>query len=163
MKYEEKYTINGLKLPERLIQLYETNKWTAPFDKSGIREILELPESLRNRFDRFDDYADFTTYGLGVMTSESLAIKRWEAAKDSMFLGKEDEIVKPGNIDVNKAILIADLGIGSDSPFVLDYQQEIDNPSVMIIRWGEDAFKDNRWMKIADSFESFIERIGIKS
>ena len=65
MKYEEKYTINGLKLPERLIQLYETNKWTAPFDKSGIREILELPESLRNRFDRFDDYpkANLNTVG----------------------------------------------------------------------------------------------------
>ena len=158
---KQKYTINGLKLPEKLIQLIETNKWTAPFDKSGIKEILKLPESLKDRFDPFDDYANFATYGLGLMTSETLAIRRWEIDKDLMFLGKADEIVKPGTIDSNKSILIADLGFGSDSPFVLDYRVDTEHPSVMIIRWGEDSFEDNRWMKIADSFDSFIDKIGI--
>ena len=125
---KQKYIINGLKLPEKLIQLIETNKWTAPFDKSGIKEILKLPESLKGRFDPFDDYANFTTYGFGLMTSETLAARRWEIDQDLMFHGEADETVKPGNIDSNKSILIADLGFGSDSPFVLDYRIDTECP-----------------------------------
>lgn len=163
----DRYIINGLKLPSLLIELLENNEWKAPSNKSGIKEILQLPEQLKGKFDEFDDYADFETYDLDLITSESLAVKKWPTAdwlKDSgvMFLGAYDEVVKPGIIDVEKAILIADLGHGSDSPFTLDYRDDINNPSVMIIRWGEDATIDNRWMKIADDFDSFVKKIGIK-
>jgi hypothetical protein len=165
---QDKYIINELKLPPLLIELLENDEWKAPSNKSGIKEILKLPEQLKGRFDEFNDYADFETYGLGLMTSESIAVKNWPSKKwikdsGTMFLGAMDEEVKPGTIDIEKAILIADLGHGSDSPFTLDYRDDINNPSVMIIRWGEDPEKDNRWMKIAEDFDSFIERIGIKA
>ncbi len=165
---QKKYIINGLKLPSKLIQLLENDEWKAPYDKSGIKKILELPKDLKGRFDEFDDYADFETYDLKLMTNESIAAKNWQNADwledmGTMFLGAPDEIVIPGTIDVEKSIIIADLGSGSDSPFTLDYREDIRNPSVMIIRWGEDSAKDNRWMKIAVSFDSFIEKIGIKA
>ncbi len=163
----DKYTINGLKLPSRLIELIENDAWKAPSNKSGIKELLKLPEHLKGRFDEFDDYANFETYNLKLITGESLAVKKWPTTDwledtGAMFLGTPDEVVKPGVIDVDKAILIADLGHGSDAPFTLDYREDIHNPSVMIIRWGKDATKDNRWMKIADDFDSFIEKVGIK-
>ena len=164
---QDKYIINGLKLPSLLIELIENDGWKAPSNKLGIKEVLELPVQLKGRFDKFEDYSDFETYDLGLIKSESLAVKKWPNAdwlEDSgvMFMGANDEVVKPGIIDVEKAILIADLGHGSDSPFTLDYREDINNPSVMIIRWGEDATKDNRWMKVADDFDSFIKKIGIK-
>ena len=160
---QDKYIINGLKLPPLLIELLENEEWKAPSNKSGIKKILELPEQFKRRFAEFNYYADFETYNLGLMTSESIAAKKWTEGVGSMLLGAIDEEVKPGTIDTEKAILIADLGYGSDSPFVLDYRDDINDPSVMLIRWGEDPEKDNRWMKIAVSFDSFIKETGISS
>ena len=159
------FIINNLKLPETLIELIQTDQWKPPKDKSGIKKILELPEDLKTKFDPFDDYIYFGTYTLDLMKKESLGIQKWTKRQGfgCMFLGALDEMVKPGNIDFNKSILIADLGIGSDSPFVLDYRDDIKNPSVIMIRWGKDPIKDNRWMKVTDNFDEFVEIIGIKA
>lgn len=163
---KSQYIINGLKLPSKLIELLKNDKWKAPKDKSGVKKILELPTYLKGRFWEFDIFGDFETYSLSLIRNESIAVKTWKDKKwiksaGSMFLGDSDEIVKPGVIDVNKALLIANLGHGSDSPFTLDYRDDLDNPSVMIIRWGEEPNIDNRWMKIANSFDEFIEIVGI--
>lgn len=158
------YTINGLKLPSKLVELLKNDEWKAPEDKSGIEKILTLPDHLKDRFDAHYDFDDFETYDLRLMTNETLWHKQHsmqDPDTNIMFKGAHDEIAKPGVIDFDKIIFIADLGHGSDSPFTLDYRKDINNPSVMIIWWGEDMEKDNRWITIADSFEEFIEVTGI--
>jgi hypothetical protein len=72
-----------------------------------------------------------------------------------MILGKKDDKVFPGIIDVYKTILFADFGWGSDTPFALDYSNDENNPSVILLYWGNDPIKDNRWKKITNSFEEF--------
>ncbi|SDL63885.1 SMI1-KNR4 cell-wall [Catalinimonas alkaloidigena] len=164
---EEKYIINGLKLPEKLVVMLRNGHWRAPDDKTGIQQVLDLPEHLKGRFDEYESYAaDFEVYDFELMEREVNGMKKWPKAEwfdesGCMFLGKADSTVKPGDIDVEKSIPIADLGRGSDSPFVLDYRGSAESPTVMILRWGGDAEQDNRWMKIAESFDEFVEAIGI--
>jgi len=53
---------------------------------------------------------------------------------------------------------IGDFGSGSDRGLALDYQHEINNPSVIRLQWiGKgDA---NRWIKVADTFDEFVALI----
>ena len=80
-----------------------------------------------------------------------------------IFLGEPDEEYAPGDIDFSKAIVIGDLGTGSDAPVALDYRKEKNNPSVMILHWfrSEDKVK-TRWLRIADSFDEFWQAICAK-
>ena len=51
---------------------------------------------------------------------------------------------------------IADFGLGSDAPIVLDYQFDRTNPRVIRLRWdSESRGRNNRWVECADNFEQF--------
>jgi hypothetical protein len=66
----------------------------------------------------------------------------------------------PGGIDFDLALDIADFGIGSDAPILLDYRDNLARPRVIRLRWSGDGTA-NRWVVTAPDFETFVETLGL--
>lgn len=65
----------------------------------------------------------------------------------------------PGGIDFDLALDIADFGLGSDAPILLDYREDTTNPRVIRLRWQQGA--SNQWVIMAPDFRSFVEALGL--
>lgn len=62
-------------------------------------------------------------------------------------------------IAAEKAVIIADLGLGSDAPIVLNYAVDPSNPPVFRLRWGSDG--RTAWVQAAREFGEFAEMLGL--
>ena len=63
-------------------------------------------------------------------------------------------------IDPERALIIGDFGLGSDSPIILDYARNTTNPPVLRLRWGPQG-KGNEWVIGACNFDEFSEMLGL--
>ena len=66
----------------------------------------------------------------------------------------------PSEIDFDLAIDIADFGLGSDAPILLDYRLDASNPRVIRLRWPTDG-TPNHWVVAAPDFSTFVEILGL--
>jgi hypothetical protein len=57
------------------------------------------------------------------------------------------------------SIVIADFGLGSDSPILLDYRQDRSNPTVIRLQWRKP--QPNVWMRCANGFDEFADILGL--
>jgi hypothetical protein len=153
--------INGNKLPERVVNLINENRWIEPTNKSNLlRLVVEKSPFNYDLFLLESMVRRFTLYNLELMERESLGFKKWALSGErTMFYGKEDCKVRPGKINPNKLILFADFGIGEDTPFGLDFQNDESSPKVVLLYYHNEAFEKNRWVEIADSFEDFEKMV----
>ena len=156
--------IIGFKLPEGILNRIKEDNWKVPKDKKNLKELIieNAPfEEGKNWSNSFVN--NLYLYQLRTMVTESEHLVNWlhpKWKKDRIvYLGKKDKNVYPGNIEPNKVILFADFGLGSDTAFGLDYREDKDNPIVILEYWGKNPETDNRWKKIANSFDEFEKRI----
>ena len=63
-------------------------------------------------------------------------------------------------IDPERAVIIGDFGLGSDSPVVLDFAQNASNPPVLRLRWGTSG-RGNEWVRGACNFDEFAAILGL--
>jgi hypothetical protein len=70
------------------------------------------------------------------------------------------ELAAPSGLEFSLTIPIADFGLGSDAPIVLDYREDRKNPRVLRLRYGA-THADNRWVLMAPTFDAFVEAIGL--
>jgi hypothetical protein len=63
-------------------------------------------------------------------------------------------------IDPERALLIGDFGLGSDSPIILDYARSPSSPPVLRLRWGPRG-QSNEWVQGARDFDEFAEMLGL--
>ncbi len=68
-------------------------------------------------------------------------------------------------LDPDRALIIGDFGLGSDTPILLDYRQG-DDPGVLRLAWPPSVEGDSppgsiTWVVLADSFEDFATRLGL--
>ena len=66
----------------------------------------------------------------------------------------------PSEIDFDLALDIADFGLGSDSPILLDYRTSKNNPRVLHLRWSNRG-KNNHWVELAPNFDAFASILGL--
>jgi hypothetical protein len=66
----------------------------------------------------------------------------------------------PDGIDFDLALDIADFGIGSDAPILLDYREDAVNPRVIRLRWSSYG-GENKWVVMAPDFRTFVEVLGL--
>jgi len=137
--------INGLALPERLLQLARENRWRLPEDTT--RFGLLFPAHGK----------DAKLYSLHDMFWEN---RGWRHRTDPQFLGTQSSGQPPGDIDPVRSLIIGDLGAGWDSPIVLDYRNSRTKPSVATLVWGSKG-GPNYWKLIADDVMDFARKIGI--
>jgi hypothetical protein len=71
-----------------------------------------------------------------------------------------DGLTNVGEIDYSLALIIADFGLGSDSPIVLYYST--DEPVVMYLKWTTEGHEPKHsWVKTHECFDTFAEDIGL--
>ena len=63
-------------------------------------------------------------------------------------------------IDPERALLIGDFGLGSDSPVILDFARNATNPPVVRLRWRPRA-EGNEWVQGARDFDEFAVMLGL--
>jgi hypothetical protein len=63
------------------------------------------------------------------------------------------------DVDAERCLVIADFGLGSDNPIVLDFTQ--DPAPVRTQRWPEDETSRPTWITIASTFEDFAIELGL--
>lgn len=133
--------INGLVLPEVLVEAVNTGIWQTPKNNSSWRSIFPK-----------QDIVQPMLYSLKGMEGET----SWLAKAGLPYFGCVREGFTPGNIDPTQAILIADLG--PDRLVALDYRNAETQPSVI----GLTSHKHSCWVLVADNIESFMQRLGLK-
>jgi hypothetical protein len=145
--------INGLRLPSELFALMAAGRWKRPDDLSGVRELF--PGEL------FAQGSTFTLYSLRMMESETRSLRKVREKDRAIYIGEPDPADPPGDIDSRYAVVIGDMGLGSDQPIALDYRGSGNNPRVLTLRWktGHRPFgQQNRWVEVAPDFPSFVKR-----
>jgi hypothetical protein len=72
------------------------------------------------------------------------------------------------------SVLIADFGIGSDSPIMLDYRNEVSNPAVIRLKLNPILSETvtngrkrvtgwaNVWLRCGDTFDAFADMLGLE-
>jgi hypothetical protein len=64
-------------------------------------------------------------------------------------------------IEYSKALIIADFGVGSDSPIVLYYGSE-NEPDIRFLKWlGNGSSITHKWIRSHGSFEEFANEVGL--
>ena len=144
--------VDGLPLPEYLVQLVKEDRWRVPADTTTLKQLAEFTGNsdicfisveymvrLNQRTDLLRDPKLAKIYGLA------------SAAQ----MGQE--VTQPGVLDADKAIMIA---LNWDEEAIcLDYRLNLGKPCVMSGPIVES--KNNVWKKIAEDFKSFPDHIGL--
>jgi hypothetical protein len=147
------FTAGGLPIPAHIIALDKAGLWKLPDDLTRFRILFSN--------------ADVGTPGALLRTLAHLKAcgpgRFWAEGTDDFFLGAADASSPPGDIDINNALYLGDMGLGSDQPFALDYR--VDNifcPRVIFltIHRVNDEWA-NRWITVANSVEEFTDLIGL--
>lgn len=137
----------GLPLPAVLVDWIQRGRWGGDFDQGLVDDL-------------FPDNGGLTLYTQTMMEEETRGCRHPEF-QIPMWLGRTDADAPPGDIDPLKTLMIADLGLGTDQPIVLDYRTSLERPRVLTLRWSTGG-SDNRWVEIASDIEAFARKIDLR-
>jgi hypothetical protein len=149
-------------VPNELLELINAGKWPqAPNEINGRNMVIfaqeKSPLITRERVQVFAP--DESLIILYPPPFQQLYVDK--LALD-FFLGTSDESSPPGDLDFSKCLVISDFGMGSDSPIVLDYRSNLENPRVLRLRCSRiDNRWHNRWVTIAPIFREFAVLLGL--
>lgn len=134
---DKEITIEGQKIPEMLAKLVWAGKWKTPVLKELWLSLIDK-EHITGPF----------LYPLEKLDGKYL----WSDHGGDLLIGVVDDVIFPGTIDPNRAIIVGDLG--PERELVLDMRTSTTDPSVCayIPRYDEESC----WMKIA-SLSEFIK------
>jgi hypothetical protein len=130
--------INDLPLPAGLVSAIKNGVWQTPKNRDVWRSLFPDEEIVQP-----------TLYPLGEMQGQN----SWVGITGPGYLGHIGEGIVPGDIDQNRAVLIADLG--PDRLIALDYRESETCPSVVALTSEEHSC----WRRVADDIESFMRAI----
>jgi len=144
-------TVADLPIPKLLVSLIESGRWPRN-PQEACRQNLELrvPVERIRRFAPEEDWIFLCPPPFGKPTDVF--------SRSVDFHGQSDAESPSGDIDYDRAVVIADFGLGSDAPIALDYRQSLDCPSVIHYRWSHRGER-NRWIYVAPSFRQFADML----
>jgi hypothetical protein len=140
-------------LPPGLARLIEAGVWPSASGPSMIAQELRpivRPERVR----RFAE--DESLICLWPPPFSTIAQKRAAGGAGDFWerFGALQQIVP------ERALIIGDFGLGSDSPVVLDFARDASNPPVLRLRWGPRG-QGNEWVQGARDFDEFAAMLGL--
>ncbi len=143
------WRVNGLLLPRALVDLLASGRWGKSSEIHVTEGTWGVPDPAVYAFDCRE---------MGRETATVCGLGWW---------GKPDSEHPPGDIDAKLTVMIADLGMGSDAPFALDYRATFEEPRVLLYRWRvahestvlRTDVGSNRWVEIAPQFGDFWRQI----
>lgn len=142
-----------LDLPPRLTKLIAAGDWPSTSGPSMTMQQLH-PTIPADRVRRFA--AEESLICLQPPPFHTVAQERAAGGSGDFWqrFGALDQI------DPNRAVIIGDFGLGSDSPIVLDYGRDAFNPPVLRLRWGPRGV-GNEWVQGARDFDEFATILGL--
>lgn len=140
-----------LPIPKLLLSLSESGVWPRT-EEEVRRQNLEMlvPQSRVQEFAP-EESAIFL-----------YPIEPWIAVKDQPGWNDSPSAALH-HIDQDKAVVVADFGLGSDTGVVLDYRVA-GPPKVLRLLWldtDSTAPTSNRWVELADTFDDFARMLGL--
>lgn len=145
--------IDSLPLPAALIELMARGSWPSNRQESVRQNIVRfIPCDLVKQL--ADDETEVHLY-----PPPFLSVYQEAASSNSDFW---KECGALDDIQTEKAIMIADFGPGTDSPIILYYRIQGNEPEVWRLKWVEPCLgPSNRWQPMASSFSEFADRLGL--
>jgi len=143
--------VDGLLLPQPLVEALESGRWPRTAAEAVKQNLHCLVAEERIRGFAPDESIIYL-YHPPFHTVASVL-----AGRDATFyhqFGMLEQIVPEA------AIEIADFGLGSDAPILLDYRASPTDPSVIRLCWPGDG-RPNCWKVMAPDFSSFIKALGL--
>jgi hypothetical protein len=150
--------VNGLRIPEALCELVEARVWPG----------YDTPWQEMNRRCFYGDLGAEAAHALSADDDRIVLMKPpFHTIADEVSGGNDfwtRDLTNVGEIEYGKAVIIADFGLGSDSPIILYYQYGLP-PAVMYLRWislGR-GVHHHHWVKTHDTFSEFARAVGLTS
>lgn len=144
--------VTGFPLPELLARLIDSGVWPSNQGPTMTAQHLN-PRFSSEQVRRFAE--DETLICLQPPPFPTVAMERAAGGAADFWerFGALDQITP------EKALIIGDFGLGSDSPIILDYSRNPIAPPVLRLRWGEGSV--TRWVEGAESFDVFARMLGL--
>jgi hypothetical protein len=141
--------VNGLRIPEALCRLVDAGVWPKSEGHQELNPILG-PDAA-HVLSPIDDRIILMSPPFHTIADDIVGGNSWWL----------DGVSNPNEIDYEAAVIVADFGLGSDSPIILYYGDD-DSPVVMYLRWmGDLGDKRQRWVKTHESFAEFARAVGL--
>jgi hypothetical protein len=143
--------VDGLLIPDGLVAALEAGRWPRTSEeamKQNLRSLIPEERIRRLAPEESKLYLyppPFATVARGLAASGDDFYTRF---------GAVEQLVPEA------AIEIADFGLGSDSPLVLDYRAGPTDPRVIRLLWPGEG-QPNRWVVMAPDFPTFAEAMGL--
>ncbi len=143
--------VDGLLIPDLLIEALDAGKWPRTANEALKQNLRSLVPEERVR-QMAPDESHIYLYPPPFHT-----VARTVTGSGADFyarFGALDQLVPEA------AVEIADFGLGSDAPILLDYRDGPTDPCVIRLSWPGDG-RPNRWVVMAPDFRSFVEVLGL--
>lgn len=80
-------------------------------------------------------------------------------ADDIVAVPELEELWNLTDVDPNKCVVIADFGLGSDNPIILDFDSK--PAAVRTQQWQDGDATRPTWVTIAPTFDAFADMLGL--
>jgi hypothetical protein len=157
-------TVGDLPLPKRLLTLMDSGLWPRTPDEAMRQNIRSLVST--ERVQVFAPEQDrmyllsppFSTVGTRMTHGDKFWVR----------FGALEQILP------DRSVLIADFGLGSDSPILLDYRHDVSAPAVIRLKLNPihgETMTDGRkklvgwanvWLRCAHTFDAFADMLGLE-
>ena len=140
-----------LPLPARLVALLDSGVWPATHEQALRQNLRPLIPTERVR--RFAP--EESVIYLERPPFKTVAQEAGEPVKAFWAtFGALDQI------DPTHSLIVADFGLGSDAPIILDYRDPSRAPRVLRLRWSARG-ESNQWVQCAADFDQFADLLGL--
>ena len=129
----------GHELPPLLASLVKQGRWRPPSSEVLATVFGEQPSA-----------PDF--YGFDGMANETSHLLEMDREYQIWYLGRRDDSVYPGDLDLSECVLIGDLG--PERPIALDYRKDRRSPEVVLLT-------SQGWLCVCPNVETLVEKAGM--
>ena len=149
-KVEELEHINGLPVPQLLLDLISQNRWRHPGDDILRRLVPGLYEPVC-------DPVEFLPFDRMELESRSHMHDRETMNCFKERAGSVEVVPALPWIDIEKRFFIAVCAVpGADVGIALDYRPSAETPCVVALCYSGDPNGEFYWVHVADSFDEFV-------
>lgn len=135
--------INGLKLPDSLVNAVQNGNWKEPSDQSFWFNLVKKEQVVQPK--------------LYTLRAHDEPYEMWAANAGDDFLGVRGRGADPGDIDPTMAVMIGEFG--PERFIVLDYRVSMKNPTVCAFLPEEEM--ETCWVKICENIDQFMQKLNL--
>jgi hypothetical protein len=146
--------VDGLTVPKRLVALIESGLWP----RTSAEELQQNIKSLVPK-ERIQLFAP-EERKIYLVKPPFHTVARLKTRGEEKFWST---FAAPEGISSEVSVVIGDFGLGSDSPILLDYRQDLASPAVIRLQLRKAHGDSNVWVRCANSFDEFTDMLGLDS